>query len=124
MFLQKNKIIISVATLVFLSLVFAQADGFGFVLENIIILIQDWLIPLLIGLTILVFLWGILKYAFSKDEKNRKESIAIIINGLIILFVMVSVWGLVWIIASVFGFDSYYETIIPVSPINVNDLIR
>lgn len=82
---------------------FAQGANLNTVIINIARLIQDGIIPIVIGLGLLVFLWGVMKYGMSRDDATRKESIAIIINGIIILFVMVSVWGLVWIFASIFG---------------------
>lgn len=83
--------------------VLASGDNLNTVIINIARLIQDGVIPIVIGLALLTFLWGVMKYGTSRDEAARKESIAIIINGIIVLFVMVSVWGLVWIFASFFG---------------------
>jgi len=83
--------------------VLASGDNLNTVIINIARLIQDGVIPIVIGLALLTFLWGVMKYGTSRDEATRKESIAIIINGIIVLFVMVSVWGLVWLFASFFG---------------------
>jgi len=83
--------------------VLASGDNLNTVIINIARLIQDGVIPIVIGLALLTFLWGVMKYGTSRDEASRKESIAIIINGIIVLFVMVSVWGLVWLFASFFG---------------------
>ena len=59
------------------------------------------LIPFIIGLTVLFFLWGIFKLVFSaKDSDARSEARGYIIWGLIGLAVMVSVWGLVNILTS------------------------
>jgi hypothetical protein len=60
------------------------------------------IIPIIIGAAVLVFLWGVLRYFFSKDDKSRKESINYIVWGIIALFVMVAIWGLVNILQSTF----------------------
>lgn len=65
------------------------------------------LLPFVITLTLLVFLWGILKYVISGgDGTARKEAVGYIIWGLIALFVMVSVWGLVNILVRTFNPDN------------------
>jgi quinol-cytochrome oxidoreductase complex cytochrome b subunit len=93
------------------------------VIINIALLIQNLLIPIVIALALLVFLWGVMKYGTSRDDQSRKESIAIIINGIIILFVMVSVWGLVWLFASFFNVNISNPTTLPDKQIQSGDLI-
>ena len=90
---------------------------------SIIDLIQGALIPITLGLGILVFLWGVFRYGFSRDDDSRKESIAIIVNGIIILFVMVSVWGIVWLFVEFFGFDPNSSNILPDKPASPGSLI-
>jgi glucose uptake protein GlcU len=90
---------------------------------NIVYVIESGIIPLIIGIALLLFLWGILKYGFSRDDESRKESIAIIVNGIIILFVMVSVWGFVWLLMDFFGIDSYWSNLLPDSPESPASLI-
>ncbi len=53
------------------------------------------LAPFIITLTLLTFLWGMFQLVRSGSEQSRKEGIQIIVFGVIALFVMVSVWGLV-----------------------------
>ncbi len=76
------------------------------------------LIPFLIGfinnfiafilvLTVLVFLWGIFKLVFSnKDSKEREQAKGYIVWGIVALFVMISIWGLVNLLISFFGFGA------------------
>jgi hypothetical protein len=64
------------------------------------------IIPILIGAALLVFLWGVLKYLFSKDAKSKTEGTNFIIWGIISLFVMVALWGLVNILQSSFLGDA------------------
>ena len=103
--------------------VLASGDNLNTVIINIARLIQDGVIPIVIGLALLTFLWGVMKYGTSRDEAARKESIAIIINGIIVLFVMVSVWGLVWIFASFFGVNLTGPVELQDKPIQPESLI-
>jgi len=64
----------------------------------------NWIVAILMGLAILVFFWGIVKYiASGGDEEGRKAGRGFMIYGIIGLFVMVSVWGLVYLLASLLG---------------------
>ncbi|MCF7865198.1 MAG: hypothetical protein K9M11_01715 [Candidatus Pacebacteria bacterium] len=60
------------------------------------------LVPLIVGLTLLYFIWGIFQLVRSNSEDARKEAIGVITYGVVSLFVMVSVWGLVSILTSTF----------------------
>lgn len=59
------------------------------------------LIPFIIALAVLVFLYGVFKVITSGgDPEARKSAIGLIIWGVVGLFVMVSVWGLVNILVT------------------------
>lgn len=61
------------------------------------------LIVLLIGVAVLVFIWGLLKYVSAGgDEDKIKEARNTIIMGIVVIFVMTSVWGLVRILKNTF----------------------
>ncbi len=65
------------------------------------------LIPFVIALTVLWFLWGIFKFVISAgDAEGRKEAQGYIIWGVVALFVMVSVWGLVNILVKSVNLDN------------------
>ena len=69
------------------------------------------LIPFIIALTVLVFLWGIFKLVISgKDSEGREQARGYIIWGIIALFVMVSVWGLVNLLTSTFSLNQNVPT--------------
>lgn len=66
--------------------------------------ILNALIPLFMIIATVVFLWGVIRYITAAgDEEKVKEARNFIIYGLIGLFVMVSVWGLVGVLVSTFG---------------------
>ncbi len=62
------------------------------------------LIPILIGLALVVFFFGLFKYVKTGfGDKNEVEgSKSLMLWGIIILFVMFSVWGLVAILQGTF----------------------
>lgn len=73
----------------------------------IIFLINTVFVPVLFAIAFLVFLYGIAKtYIFSHGEPGEVEQgHKIILWGLIGFFVMVSVWGLVNVVADTFGLN-------------------
>ncbi len=85
------------------ALVFAQSDGVNRLIDQVQNLVAR-LIPIVIGLALLVFLWGVLRYLFSKEDTEKGQAKSFMLWGIITLFVMVSVWGLVQIVSdTVFG---------------------
>ena len=63
-------------------------------------------IPVLVGVALLVFLWGLAKFIFriGGDEKAVSEGRNLIVWGLIAIFVMVSVWGIIEFVSKDIGF--------------------
>lgn len=67
-------------------------------------LISKSVIPLLIAVALVLFIWGVLKFILNADDSaKREEGRLFIVWGLIGLFVMVSIWGIVNILNSTFG---------------------
>lgn len=67
-------------------------------------IIRNALIPLLITLSVIVFIIGIIKYiAGADDSTKREEGRKFMLYGIIALFVMISIWGLVGILQGTFG---------------------
>ncbi|MES2060261.1 MAG: hypothetical protein V4438_04490 [Patescibacteria group bacterium] len=63
----------------------------------------NMLIPIVISIALLLFLIGIVQYVTAGgDEEKRAAARGMIIFGIIALFVMVSVWGFVNILAKSF----------------------
>ena len=75
--------------------------------------ILNVVVPLLIAVAVVIFLFGVVKYITAGgDEEKRKESRNVMIYGIVGLFVMVAVWGLVNVLISTFGL----ENTVPVVP--------
>lgn len=77
-------------------------------LQDLVVRAQDFirlLVPLAMSLAILAFVWGLLKYMFNADNPaKRKEGYSFMLYGILALFVMASVWGLVALLGNtIFG---------------------
>ena len=64
------------------------------------------LLPIVVALALLFFFWGLAKFILaSGDEDAKDEGKRIMIWGVVALFVMASVWGLVALLGSFLGVD-------------------
>ena len=62
------------------------------------------LIPISASLALLFFFWGLAKFILhSGDEKGREEGKEVMKWGIIALFVLVSIWGIVFFIRGELG---------------------
>jgi hypothetical protein len=62
------------------------------------------IVPVLISLSVVSFIWGIIQYFLNPDnEEKRKAGKGYMLWGLIALFVITSMWGLVAIFSDTFG---------------------
>lgn len=74
----------------------------------------DLVIPIVVSIALLAFFWGLVKFiAKASDEKSHEEGKNIMKWGLIALFVMVSVWGIVNFIQRNLGLPETNGTPIP-----------
>jgi hypothetical protein len=73
-----------------------------------ITLITSYALQILLALTILVFLYGLMKFMFKGRESNtaRAEGRQVMLWGIIGIFVITSIWGLVAIASSLIGHTS------------------
>ncbi|MCH7529515.1 hypothetical protein IIB50_00075 [Patescibacteria group bacterium] len=63
--------------------------------------------PVVLALALLYFFWGLAKYILSAgNEEKKTEGRNIMIWGFLALFIMVSVWGLVGILAETFNVET------------------
>src|SRR5690606_24929370 len=76
-------------------------DIFGFI-KNIL----DTLLPLIIAAAVVYFIYGVATYILAGDEDKKEAAKNNIVWGIIALFVMISVWGLVNILVNTFGLDN------------------
>ncbi|MBI2048490.1 MAG: hypothetical protein HYT30_01015 [Parcubacteria group bacterium] len=73
-------------------------------------------VPLLITVALIVFIWGLIQYLMKVgDEEKRKEGVQLMLWGVIAIFVMTSVWGLVSLLQNTFSVQRN-EAIVPRAP--------
>ncbi len=94
----------------------SQGDISG-VACNILFIINSVLVPVLFALAFIIFLYGVAKtYIFSGgDEEGRKAGHQLILWGIIGFVVMISIWGLVNVVANTFGLSGSSAPILPTS---------
>lgn len=101
-----HKIIFLGILFVFPVFVFAAPQSIN-ELINIVLGILKALIPLLAAVALVGFIWGGAKFIYSADDATkRKEGRQVMLYGVIALFVIMSVWGLVAVIGKTFGVDT------------------
>lgn len=64
------------------------------------------IIPLIFALAFMFFMWGVMKFIMASDSTKREEGKKFIIAGLIGLFVMTSLWGIITIVGNTLGTGS------------------
>ncbi len=76
-------------------------DIFGFIKR-----ILDAALPLIIAIAVVWFIWGIFQYVVAIDDEKKSAAKDKIIYGIVGLFIMISVWGLVNILVRTFGLNT------------------
>ena len=65
------------------------------------------LVPILMTLALVAFIWGLVKYIMAAgDPAGKAEGKNIMIGGVVALFVMASVWGLTSAIGGALGLNN------------------
>lgn len=80
-----------------------KVDG---LINYITCLISRSIIPLIFVLAFAMFLWGVVQYVInSSEEAKREKGRQFMLWGVIALFVMFAVWGLVAVLGNTFNID-------------------
>jgi succinate dehydrogenase/fumarate reductase cytochrome b subunit len=66
----------------------------------------DQLVVFLIALAVVWFIWNVIRYTMSSDEEKKSAAKSQMIWGIIAIAVIVSVWGLVAVLQSIFGVNT------------------
>lgn len=111
------KKVIPIALALIPALAFAQS------LSNIETLVQSignivgLALPIVVGIALLAFFWGLVKFIFAQgDETAKADAKKIMLWGLVALFVMISVWGLVKFISSALDIQQNTTITVPTVP--------
>lgn len=87
------------------ALAFAQDIEFGYfysLLANVTTLVEGT-IPLLIGVALVIFFYGLVKYVKNPETSEGRK---VMIAGLVALFIMVSVWGIIRLGQNILNVDN------------------
>jgi len=74
-------------------------------------------VPFLIALAVVYFVWGVVTYVISSDEEAKKTGRDRIIFGIIGLAVIVGLWGLVNLLANTFSLNNAGNEVLPTVPV-------
>lgn len=84
-------------------------SDFPKVIDYITCSISSSVIPLLFAIALMVFVYGVINYVIAADgSENREEGRWFMIWGIVGLFVMVAVWGLVAVISNTIEIDTAF----------------
>ena len=80
---------------------------FGQFVQGVSVLINNFLIPALVALCVLLFIWGVYTYFIvgSADEQKRSEGRQFMLYALLGFVAIVTLWAIVLFLAQGFGFD-------------------
>lgn len=98
-----KKSLIALSIFITPALVFAQ-DATS-ILEDIS-KIFNTIIPMLITLGIIYFIWNLIQLLMAKSDEVKKEAKDRMLWAVLIFFVILSIWGLVGIIQRTFGINA------------------
>lgn len=108
--------------LVITALVFAPTMAFAQNLGNIESLLKsigkliDIALPIVVAVGLLAFFWGLVKFIFG-GESAKDEGKSLMLWGIVALFLMVSVWGIVKWIGFQVGIGQGDTIIVPSVPL-------
>lgn len=76
------------------------------------------LLPFILALALLFFLWGVFQYFIfgADDEDKREKAKHVMIYGLAGLVLMVAVWGIVNLLVSILGVSTGGSVPVPTIP--------
>lgn len=85
-------------------------DSLGGIVNSFSCLLIKSVVPFLIALSVVGFIWGIFQFFLNPDnEEKKKNGKSFMVWGLIALFVIVSMWGIVGLLSNTFQI----KTVIP-----------
>ncbi len=94
-------------------------------IKNIIQFMNNTLVPAIFALAFLVFLWGMFKTFIlgGHDEEKQSEGKQLMMYAIAGFVIMVSLWGIVNLVARGFGFAGQGIQQIPNLPVNPTNAI-
>ncbi|MFA6006254.1 MAG: hypothetical protein WC764_00805 [Candidatus Paceibacterota bacterium] len=125
----KNLLRLAVPVLLLIpTTIYAQADaavggrvgnggGSAFSFLQTVKSVMNLLVPIMVGLALIYFIYGLAEYILISGESGKKEEGRTrMIWGTIAMFVLVSVWGLVAFLQKTVGIDANVQVVSPGLP--------
>ncbi len=82
----------------------ANLSRLGNLLNGIYTILNDIILPGILVLALIFFMWGVAMFILgSGDPEKREQGKHVMTWGIVALFVIVAVWGIVYWLASLFG---------------------
>ena len=94
----------------------AQFGEINTFIGRITTFINNTLIPLVFGIALLVFVWGMFKFFIYNTEEEKEKGKDLALYAIVAFVLMVSVWGIVNLIANGLGFSGEQVQNIPTTP--------
>lgn len=107
------------AALLPLTPVVALAQEFGEIdtfIGRITTFINNTLIPLVFAIALVVFIWGMFWFFIAKNDSEKDKGKDLAIWAVVAFVLMVSIWGIVNLIAGGLGFSGEQIQNIPTTP--------
>lgn len=82
--------------------------------------ILNSIVPILIALAVVYFVWGVVSFVIANDEEAKTKGRDRIIFGIIGLAVIIGMWGLVNVLRNTFGLNNTTQIELPTIPTNIN----
>ena len=95
---------------------FDESNRFSHYISGITTFISNTLIPLVFGIALLVFIWGMFKFFIYNTEEEKEKGKDLAIWAVVAFVLMVSIWGIVNLIANGLGFSGETIQNIPDTP--------
>ncbi len=94
-------------------------NEFANLASNVLQFVNDYLIPFVLAIAFLVFVWGVFKYFVlgGSDEDKQSEGKNLIIYSVIGFVIILSLYGIVGLLVNAFGFDPNETIEIPSVPL-------
>ncbi|OQA03300.1 MAG: hypothetical protein BWY68_00777 [bacterium ADurb.Bin400] len=94
----------------------AQFGEINTFIGRITTFINNTLIPLVFGIALLMFVWGMFKFFIYNTEEEKEKGKDLALYAIVAFVLMVSVWGIVNLIAGGLGFSGEQIQNIPSTP--------
>ncbi len=94
----------------------AQFGEINKFIDSIVDFINNVLIPLVFAIALLVFIWGMFQLFINKNAEEAEQGKKLALYAIVAFVLMVSIWGIVNVIASGLGFSGEQIQNIPSVP--------